>query len=121
MNRMQRRIQKRRVRRVGVMLASLVMLGATAGLGGAAFAGGTPGVVGGTNRNETHYTENSALFVEGGVYRTHDSTFDGGPAQESYTAVTPGDGASTLAYHGCFLTSNGRTEEHSAPGIEYIC
>ena len=39
MDRRERRVYKRKMRRVGVVLASMVMLGATAGLGGAAFAG----------------------------------------------------------------------------------
>jgi hypothetical protein len=43
MTRRQRRVQKRRLRRAGIVLASMMMLGATAGLGGMAFAEGGGG------------------------------------------------------------------------------
>jgi hypothetical protein len=38
MNRRDRRIQRRRLRRAGVVFAAMVALGATAGIGGTAFA-----------------------------------------------------------------------------------
>ena len=43
MNRRERRVHKRKMRRVGIVLASMMMLGATAGLGGVAFANGSNG------------------------------------------------------------------------------
>jgi hypothetical protein len=48
MNRRERRVYKRKMRRVGAVLASMAMLGATAGLGGIALAeGGGGGGTGG--------------------------------------------------------------------------
>jgi hypothetical protein len=93
MNRRERRIHKRKVRRIGVAFASVAMLAATAGLGGVAVAanggggGGTgsgcgvggcggggaidgPGTGSGfnvQNPNETCYTNGRyALYLNGG-------------------------------------------------------
>jgi len=80
MNRRDRRMQRRRIRRAGVVLASMVALGATAGLGGTAFAGranggNNYGLGTGTGGNEVYNQGQGGYYCNGfwvGYSYTHD-------------------------------------------------
>ena len=54
MNRRERRLRKRKVRRIGVAMASVAMLGATVGLSGVAYAG-HEGSNSGESNGSAHY------------------------------------------------------------------